>query len=108
MSTPQSSDSQQAMMSQMMMFMPIMFGFFALQVPQGLVLYWVTSNVFTLVQQYFINKQSEAAKAKKEGNAPTTLGIEEATAAVATPGTDVVKKTELAKRARDGKRKSKR
>ncbi|MGC8878909.1 MAG: YidC/Oxa1 family membrane protein insertase [Anaerolineae bacterium] len=112
MSTPQSSDQQQAMMSQMMMFMPIMFGFFALQVPQGLVLYWVTSNLFTLVQQYFINKQSEAAKIGKEGGAPATFtmtkAVEEATASTVTPATEVVKKTELAKRAKDGKRKSKR
>jgi len=112
MSTPQSSDQQQAMMGQMMMFMPIMFGFFALQVPQGLVLYWVTSNLFTLVQQYFINRQSEAAKTRKEGGTPATFtmtkAVEEATASVVTPATEVVKKTESAKRAKDGKRKSKR
>jgi len=54
MMTPPNPDPQQASMNQMMMFMPFMFGFFALQVPQGLALYWVTSNLFSLIQQYFI------------------------------------------------------
>lgn len=49
-----SSQAMQQSMSQMMIFMPFMFGFFALQVPQGLALYWVTSNIFSLIQQYFI------------------------------------------------------
>ncbi len=46
-------DSQQAMMNQMMNFMPLMFGFFALQVPSGLTLYWATSNILQIVQQGF-------------------------------------------------------
>ncbi len=55
MMTPTNPDPQQASMNQMMMFMPIMFGFFAMQVPQGLALYWVTSNIFSLIQQYFVS-----------------------------------------------------
>lgn len=55
MMTPANPDPQQASMNQMMMFMPVMFGFFALQVPQGLSLYWVTSNIFSLIQQYFVS-----------------------------------------------------
>jgi YidC/Oxa1 family membrane protein insertase len=54
MMTPPNPDSQQASMNQMMTLMPLMFGFFALQVPQGLTLYWVTSNIFSLIQQYFV------------------------------------------------------
>jgi len=53
MMTP-SADPQQQQMNQIMQFMPLMFGFFALTVPAGLVLYWVVSNVFTMVQQYFV------------------------------------------------------
>ncbi len=56
MTPPTTGDSQQAMMGQMMTLMPLMFGFFALQVPQGLVLYWVTSNIFMLIQQYLITR----------------------------------------------------
>jgi YidC/Oxa1 family membrane protein insertase len=54
MMTPANPDPQQSSMNQMMLLMPFMFGFFALQVPQGLALYWVTSNIFSLIQQYFI------------------------------------------------------
>jgi YidC/Oxa1 family membrane protein insertase len=53
MATP-SADPQQSSMNQMMLLMPFMFGFFAMQVPQGLALYWFTSNIFSLIQQYFI------------------------------------------------------
>ena len=34
-------------------FMPLMFFFFSLQVASGLALYWVVSNLYTFVQQYF-------------------------------------------------------
>ena len=54
MMTPRSTDPQQQSMNMMMQFMPIMFGFFALSVPSGLAVYWVASNLFSLVQQYFV------------------------------------------------------
>ena len=47
-------DSSQQMMNQMNMFMPLLFGFFAIQVPTGLDLYWVTSNILGIIQQYYI------------------------------------------------------
>lgn len=34
-----------------MMLMPLMFGYITLVVPSGLTLYWVTSNVFQIIQQ---------------------------------------------------------
>lgn len=52
MATP-TMDPQQKAMNQAMMFMPIMFIYFTLLVPSGLVLYWVTTNIFSIVQQYF-------------------------------------------------------
>src|SRR3981189_2786532 len=36
-----------------MAFMPLMYLFFFVQTPAGLVLYWLTSNVFSSFQQYF-------------------------------------------------------
>jgi YidC/Oxa1 family membrane protein insertase len=48
------ADAQQQTMNQVMQIMPIMFVFFALSVPAGLVLYWVASNLYQMVQQYFI------------------------------------------------------
>jgi len=47
-------DSQGAMMNQMMMFMPIMFGYITLGLPAGLTLYWTVSNILSIVQQYFV------------------------------------------------------
>ena len=40
----------------MLIVMPIMILFFSLSLPSGLVLYWITSNVFSIVQQAWINK----------------------------------------------------
>ncbi len=51
--TPPNPDPQQASMNSVMKFMPFMFGYFALIVPSGLSLYWFTSNLLALVQQYF-------------------------------------------------------
>lgn len=48
------TDPQQQMMNSIMQYMPIMFVFFAVSVPAGLVLYWVASNVFQMVQQFFV------------------------------------------------------
>jgi YidC/Oxa1 family membrane protein insertase len=53
-SSTASQDPQQAAMQQTMLIMPFMFGFITLQVPAGLTLYWVTSNLFSMIQQYFI------------------------------------------------------
>jgi len=47
-------DNQQQMMGQMMMFMPIMFGYITLGLPSGLTLYWSVSNLLSVVQQYFV------------------------------------------------------
>ena len=98
MTTPPSSDSQQAMMGQMMTMMPIMFGFFALQVPQGLVLYWVTSNLFMMVQQYFITRPVQTQM--------TTIPSEEK--AAESPPSGDSSPPDTSKRKRDGRQKSKR
>jgi YidC/Oxa1 family membrane protein insertase len=49
-----SSDPQQAMMNQMMNFMPITVVLFGWQYAAGPVLYWVTQSVYSVVQQWFI------------------------------------------------------
>ncbi len=47
------TDSQQASAAQtMQVMMPIMMGFVTLQLPSGLALYWVASNLIQMVQQY--------------------------------------------------------
>ncbi len=55
MSTVPSADPQQASMNQTMsIMMPLMFGFFTLQVSSGLAIYWVVSGVLGIIQQYFV------------------------------------------------------
>lgn len=49
-------DPTQAVMKQMNTIMPLMFGFFALQFPAGLALYWVASNVLTYIQYAVLNR----------------------------------------------------
>jgi len=53
MSTQPSADPQQQSMNRMMLWiMPLMFGFFALSLPSGLAVYWVVSNIISMVMQY--------------------------------------------------------
>ncbi len=53
--TPNTTDPQQRSQSQLMLWMmPLMFGFLAMSFPSGLALYWVASNVITIIMQYFI------------------------------------------------------
>lgn len=62
---PEPPDPMQA---KVMKMMPIMFTFFFLWFPAGLVLYWVVNNILSIAQQWVITKQIEkAAAAKSKG-----------------------------------------
>jgi len=53
--TPATADSkQQSMRGMMLWMMPLLFTFLSLSFPSGLALYWVTSNVISIVIQYFV------------------------------------------------------
>ncbi len=53
--TPITTDPRQQAQSRMMLWMmPLMFGFFCLTFPSGLALYWMVSNVITIVIQYYM------------------------------------------------------
>ncbi len=45
------------MQAKLMWFMPLAFGFMFFFFPAGLVLYWLTNNLLSIAQQWFINKQ---------------------------------------------------
>ena len=45
----------------MMMFMPLMFGFMFYKFPSGLVLYYLTSNLVSMGQQWFFNHTDSGA-----------------------------------------------
>lgn len=52
--SPSSPDPTQA---KMMMFMPVIFTLFFLNFPSGLVLYWLVSNLLSILQQWYINRK---------------------------------------------------
>jgi YidC/Oxa1 family membrane protein insertase len=52
------------MQAKIMQWMPVMFTFFFLWFPAGLVLYWLVNNLLSIAQQYFITRQIEKADAK--------------------------------------------
>jgi YidC/Oxa1 family membrane protein insertase len=52
------------MQAKIMQWMPVMFTFFFLWFPSGLVLYWVVNNLLSMAQQYVITRQIEKASAK--------------------------------------------
>lgn len=45
------------MQARMMWFMPLAFSFMFFFFPAGLVLYWLTNNILSIAQQWFINKR---------------------------------------------------
>jgi YidC/Oxa1 family membrane protein insertase len=47
------------MQAKIMQWMPVVFTFFFLFFPAGLVLYWVVNNTLSIIQQYFITKRIE-------------------------------------------------
>lgn len=51
---PSADPKQQAQAQMMLWMMPIMFTFLTLSFPSGLALYWVVSNIISIVMQYFV------------------------------------------------------
>ena len=81
MMTPPTDDPQQKMQNSMMQFMPLMMLYFGVSFASGLALYWVTQNVFGIVQQYFstgwgslIPSRFTALAAPSDGRAPRPSG----------------------------------
>jgi len=52
------------MQAKVMKMMPIIFTFFFLWFPAGLVLYWVVNNCLSITQQWYITRRIEAASKK--------------------------------------------
>jgi YidC/Oxa1 family membrane protein insertase len=66
--TPETADPNQQTQSRMMLWMlPIMFAFFTMSFPSGLALYWVASNIITIVMQYYIGGWGGLATLFKPG-----------------------------------------
>ncbi|MBC7225708.1 MAG: membrane protein insertase YidC [Thermoflexales bacterium] len=61
--TPPSTDPQSAAMNQqMLIMMPLMFGFFSISFASGLSIYFIISNLVTLLQ-YFVTPRQKPAQA---------------------------------------------
>ncbi len=71
--TPQPSGdpSQQ----KMMMFMPLIFGFMFYNFPSGLVLYYLTSNLVSMGQQWFFNHTAAAEEAARSVEPPKKKNV---------------------------------
>ena len=61
--TPSTADPAQ---KKIFMAMPLLWGFFLKDMPSGLVLYWLFSNVLTIVQQMIINRISDKQEPSAE------------------------------------------
>jgi YidC/Oxa1 family membrane protein insertase len=70
--TPVTDDASAKTTQNMSLVMTLMFGFFTLQVPAGLTLYWVTSNLLQMLQQWAVTRyftKSHPAAATAGGGA---------------------------------------
>jgi YidC/Oxa1 family membrane protein insertase len=66
------TDPTMAQTNQMMMFtMPLMIGFFSLQTPIGLGIYWIVSNLIGVIQYYLTKPQMDKMKAQLAADAGT-------------------------------------
>jgi YidC/Oxa1 family membrane protein insertase len=69
--TPPPPDPMQKTMMQML---PIVFTFFSLGFPSGLVLYWLTNNVLTIGQQVVYNRIRDRSEEAEAAAAPPARG----------------------------------
>jgi len=51
------SVSQDKMQRNLMLFLPLIFVTFVIRFPAGLLVYWITTNLWTIVQQYIVRKR---------------------------------------------------
>jgi len=82
-----SNNPTAGMSKQLTFMMTFMFGFFTLQVPSGLTLYWVTSNALQMLQQWAItnNRWGMGKSAPKLAVATATAGSSGSTPVAALP-----------------------
>ncbi|KAL4428994.1 hypothetical protein ABPG77_006033 [Micractinium sp. CCAP 211/92] len=71
----QSQDPSQQSAQAILKFLPIMIGYFSLNVPSGLTLYWFTNNLITTAQQLYLRRKfmPATAGATATGNASTAI-----------------------------------
>lgn len=72
--SPQSSkeDPSQAQAQAILKFLPVMIGWFSLNVPSGLTLYWFTNNLLTTAQTVFLRSQAQPVMAMGGGSSSSS------------------------------------
>ena len=60
---PKPADPTQA---KMMLIMPLVFSVMFFIFASGLVLYWLTNNILSIAQQWWVNKQIDEERAKRK------------------------------------------
>ncbi|XP_006652015.2 inner membrane protein PPF-1, chloroplastic-like [Oryza brachyantha] len=66
MQPPQNNDPNQQGAQAVVKFLPLLIGYFALSVPSGLSLYWLTNNILSTAQQVWLQKLGGAKNPVKE------------------------------------------
>ncbi len=69
--------------SKIMYIMPVVFGFISWQFPAGILVYWVTTNIWSIGQQYVVNrivKRDQGKDDSDKSRGKEELSPEEATA----------------------------
>jgi YidC/Oxa1 family membrane protein insertase len=69
--------------SKIMYIMPVVFGFISWQFPAGILVYWVTTNIWSIGQQYVVNRIVKRDKGKEDSDKSSgkeELSKDEATA----------------------------
>ncbi|KAL5210301.1 hypothetical protein ABZP36_005924 [Zizania latifolia] len=66
MQPPQSNNPNQQGAQAVVKFLPLLIGYFALSVPSGLSLYWLTNNILSTAQQVWLQKLGGAKNPVKE------------------------------------------
>jgi len=82
---PPSDDPAQQQTQQILKFLPLMIGWFALNVPAGLGVYWIANNALSTGQQWFIRQQFKDMTPAAAGGGTSTATPSTTTKAVATP-----------------------
>lgn len=59
---------------QIMLFMPLVFVLFVIQFPAGLLVYWITTNMWTIAQQYVIKRRIGPLRPAAAGGPAATGG----------------------------------
>ena len=73
---PKTDDPAQQQSQAILKFLPLMIGFFSLNVPAGLTLYWFANNIITTAQTLILRKITPAPEAPKASASTAQTGAE--------------------------------